>query len=877
MYKFAGEEVSGVMKRWFGLLSLVILAVTWWGCPSATALSDNQGNCFTAGLADSLVDARIRFDEHEKNYVKVSSYMTIEVPNDWALAGSLTDGESTDDYRNAMRCLLRGEKTESRKEEWPYHDPTVVANGSTVVVQYDCFAWIKSYEEIRLGPWDIKNPEHDESWAVLLDPPELKKIKQWTVEAELGGLKLDNHSEGQSSATEETLYWQKGQPAKIKFDVMLPWQRFWLLNYDQSVWKPVGVAAWWVAGSVVIALAALRAQRAHTQRVPAAQTVGTRGGGVSQNNPRTDSPARTVVQWAALSGAITVALLLVIAQKPVSTQWRTLICITAGWVLVLVARPWDCRTPSSSPDHLAAPVDLPEDRQRRQARAVIGTASVTAAIGALVAVAPWLFDLPDKLKSEATMPTPLGMVGYLVMGLATLWLWMAAMTAWAWRFASEGDLLPTAWTGSWNKAPVRCVAAVSALLMVIAGCLFACLWWVTDNQWKRVAWLTGLNGKNTRGAYITENLTGFSFSYLLWIIAYSWVLTGIALFALLHYRVNSRHPHSRRKREKLALRPERSDLLLIATVFVFTVGLRGATFAGTNAQWSMWFILNFVSLLAVLAAGRKWAVLSQMGHRFYMHRLSNQRHRDELMDKVRRYRKTNRKLRLVNQGRADGATAEPLEGELRDVHQWLVAGCGKKIPPSHISVLDIALAWGPDDRWWDSALRAARLAFWFGIPATGALLYIDATDRYQENALSYEPTAIPNIVANVVAYQIAWAGAGFVLGALWRLLPGRSGPVRAWSLTIAYAVPAGLTVVLDQVFDTDPGYLLLFSLFMLAILTLTGIWMDTATFREEWQFCPSRITLLQSVYQLHGLSSQVTWLLAQVGAIVTIAATLAHR
>jgi hypothetical protein len=144
--------------------------------------------------------------------------------------------------------------------------------------------------------------------------------------------------------------------------------------------------------------------------------------------------------------------------------------------------------------------------------------------------------------------------------------------------------------------------------------------------------------------------------------------------------------------------------------------------------------------------------------------------------------------------------------------------------------------------------------------------------------LSYQPTGIPGVLASLIAYQVAWAASGFVLGALWRLLPGRRSPVRAWSLTFAYAVPACLAILFNKATHVGVGNLalLLYSVLMLSILTLTSIWMDTSTFREERQYWPSRFALLLSVYQTRGFSGHVAWLLAQLAAAVAIWRALAR-
>ncbi|WP_067128794.1 DUF6185 family protein [Streptomyces yokosukanensis] len=858
--------------RWRCLLLLMIFAALWASTPSAEARQNNGDTCLADQLDTSSVTARIQFDQNSKNFVKIYSYMTVAVPLDkWHEARQLTFSERSAEYKHAMRCLLRGRDTSQLTEEWRPHDPVVTATSRKVTVQYDSFAWIKNYGPIRIGPWHITRGQK-RTWQVSLRPQTLQNARWQAVEADMSRMYFNDRSGLASSSDEDSLEWTNQKPARIDFEIELPWQRSWILSYGQSFWSKVGVAAWWVCASLVIALTALR-----TQRAGAASTAGTSNPSARPGNPGNpdgDGPPRAVLQWALLSGAF--ALMLLVSQRPVSPQWRALMCVAAGLALVLVARPWCDGMPVAIPDGTTDDPAVVGDRRRRQMHAVVGAASAVAATGLLVILAPQMFGLPHNLVSRAE-PTLSGDVGYVLMGLAVVWLWLAAMAAWCWRFAREGGLVPASWGRRWDTAPVRCVAVVSALLTGVAGGLLGCFWWVNENQWKRVTWLTDRITGGQYGKYVNSSRANFSFTDLSWIFTYSWVLTGVALFALLHFRVRTQRAHADHRQERPALGPEGPDLLLTASVFVFTVGLQGATFAGTNAQYGAWLILNMGSLFAILAVGRRLSVLSQLGHAFCVKRLRNKKRRHELMAKAHEYRGVNHHLQLLDQGRAGDVTEQQLEGELRALRQWLVDGCGKKNPPDHLSVLDAALAWGPEGHWWTNGVRAARLAFCFGVPASGALLYLDTKDQWDWIQLSFEPTAIPGIVASFVAYQTAWAGAGFVLGALWRLLPGRRSPARAWSLTFSYAVPACLVVLLNKFTGVDFRDLLFYSVLMLIILTLTSIWTDASTFGEERQYWPSRLTLLVSIYQLRGLSAHIAWIGAQVAVAVGIWHELARR
>ncbi|ANP49284.1 hypothetical protein J2Z21_002090 [Streptomyces griseochromogenes] len=859
--------------RWWRLLSLVAVAVMWWGCSTAQAQQNHYTECRADQLDTGHAEATIHFKPHDEEFIRVVSEMTVSVPMEWSLARPLTFSTKSDDYRKAMRCLLRGQKHQPHDQEWRSHGPKVTTEDDKVTVQYESYAWIKSYKLIQLGPWEIQKFKGD-TWNVCLKPPSTLQNIPWTkVTADLSDLKFSDSSSHSSSIENQSLTWLNQPPSHVLFDVELPWQRWWILSYDQSPWSSVGVAAWWVCASIAIALAAFYAQRAYASPASGMRGSGWRVGFIG--GWRNEGLVRAVLQWALFSGTVALTLILLIKMpKLLEPRWRVLLCILAGLALVLVARPWSRGMESQAPDVRADEATGPDPDQRRQARAVIVTASTVAAIGLLVVLSPGLFGLSQHLEPRESLA--LGRTGLALKGLATVWLWLAAMVAWAWRFAREGGLVRARWVLKYDKAPVRWTVAVGVLLGGIAGALLWCIWKTIERQLERIYWLTDQSPASKRH-YIDDRLIRFSFTDLLWIFSCSWFLTGIMLISLLRFRVQAQRTRPGHEQEQFSLGPNRPELVLTVAIFAFAVGLRGATFVGVNAQYAAWFLLNICSLVMVLVVGRKRSVLRQLGRHFYTQRLDTDKHRKELMAKAHQYRNLNHQAYLLDHGRATGITTYQLEDRLHKLRQWLVDGCGsKKCPPNQISVLDVALSWGPEDHWWSNASRAARLAFWFGLPASASLVFLNVRGSFNWTRILFEPVRIPEVVVSAISYQVAWAGAGFVLGALWRLLPGRRGTVRAWSVTVAYALPAGLVFLFIRLTDfirlSNSGsmYLLLFSLLMLTILTLTGIWMDTATFSEEREFWPSRFTLLLSLYQVRGFSGQIALLLTQVTAVAAI-------
>ncbi|MEU1820300.1 DUF6185 family protein, partial [Streptomyces roseifaciens] len=847
------------IRWWRLLLTLVAVAMMWCGPSPAEARQAAPDVCRADRLGARITYADIQFRLHGRTFVEVESDMTVKVPAEkWPLVHDLTLSEESSRYRMAMRCLLRGQDNHPRNQEWRFHEPRVTAQHDWVTVQYDALAWIENVGTVQLGPWEI-HVDAKENWKILLRPPTTLQRARWErIEVGLGGLNAERISEPASSADGNSLVWTEKPARGVEVDVDPPWQRALALRNKQSLWSTAGIASWWVCASVVIALAALRVPRPNSPS----------GSGGPRRHARrrfgrcVDSPTQVVLQWAVLSAAVALTVLLLISRPviPIEPTWRALISLATGLALVLVARPWCCTALSAGPEGV----------QRRQARAVVAAVSLVAAIGSLVALTPQLFGPRAGLKAEVP-PTVSGLVGLALLGLATLWLWLAAMVSWAWRFAREGGLEGKKWNEKWAKAPVRCVAVVGALQAVVAGVMLAFFWWAYERQWKRATWLIDQTDTSAHDINVSKFLATFPLTGLTWLYAYTWMLTGIALVALLRYRVKGQNTHSGRRQHELSLGPDKADLLLTAAVFAFVVGLRNVSFAGSAALYGVWLPLNILSLYAVLYVGRRWSVLSEAGDRFRMERMNTKNHRSVLLNKAHKYRNLHHQLYLVDHGRAEGVKREDLEDQLGKLRQWLVSEYGENSLPDQISVLDVALAWGPDGRWWRNARHAAGLAFYFGIPASVALVWLLHLKDYRKWTLTlHDPIGFPEIVANFITYQVAWAGAGFVLGALWRLLPGRRGPVRALSLTVAYAIPVCLGALLSHITDTELGYTFLNVLLILTILTLTSIWMDTGTFSEERQFWPTRFGLLSSVYQLRGLSAQIAYLLAQVSVAIGI-------
>ncbi|MFF5701236.1 DUF6185 family protein [Streptomyces sp. NPDC012794] len=840
-----------VKTRWWCLLLLLLAAVVASG---GAARAHGADPCDAGKLKARRVTAGLDFDYHDRSYAQVISKLTVSVSaKEWPPATDLALSEKTAPYRKAMRCLLRGDEETPRSREWRFQDPRVRVRGDVVTVDYEATAWIEQNRPFLLGPWKIDVDSKGESWRVFLRPPGTLGNAAWgPVEIRLDGLEATNVFPSPSSADRDRLVWSEPKPFNVRVEVDPPWQRSF--NVGEQWWSLgwVGVASWWVFTSAVSALAVGYAARPRPSGRP--------DSAAPPGPPARDGLARVILLWASVSVVVAAVLRVLIVDHPASLPppARSLVALALGLALVLAARPWRPLASASVASPTGREASGP-GRVRRRRRAVILTASAVAVTGAVPAVA-----------------APAGVAGLTLVALATLWLWLAAMTAWAWRLVREGEMVRHSWNAAWDGAPVRCTVVASAVLATVAAALLASFWWTHERWWRRAYWLVDQSRTDRHREWV-EFLKQFPYAGLTWVYAYAWLLTGIALVALLRTRVKARLAGADADGEGPPLGPAGADLLLTVAVFALCVGFRQVEFAGSNVLFGAWLLLMIASLYAVVVIGRRFSVLGRTEKEFRIRRLGSKRRRHVLLNKAHEFRNLHHKLYALDRGRGEGdLSREELEKRLDGLHHWLFDGWSGGRPRHQISVLDAALSWGPGGDWWENARSAARLAFCFGFPASIALVWLSyLKDDRTQMATFQSLSGVPEIVAKCLAWQVAWAGAGLALGALWRVLPGRRSPVRALSLTAAYALPVCVGALLTQITDTELGYVFLHVALMLLVLTLTSIWMDMETFSEERRFWPSRLGLLLSVYQLRGLSTQVAYLAAQLAIVVSVWRSLA--
>ncbi|MBV6696048.1 hypothetical protein KV557_02770 [Kitasatospora aureofaciens] len=845
--------MTALAWRW---IALAFAMLGWWGAQPTQAYAADTVNCPTQQLNKNT---KLIFIKHYPDFVEIRQTTIIKVSEQ---PGGFTDdlmfGADTARYRNAMYCLLRGNSAsqvmfDKWHPEWRSTSSQVTNDDHMVTVQYESWNLINGSGEFEVGPWLVE-VRPGQAWEATLHSPDtpgaLRGDASWeSIEVNPGGLEISDASVASSTNEDGSRRWPSGSP-DIKVKVVPPWA---LVPSGHAAWiVSLGLVSWWICASAVIAVSVWRFKK----------TVKSPDGG------DTSALAKTALEWAALSAALGLTLLLLLHPSAAANRWRALIGISSGLILVLLAHPWLPLAHGS------------DDRGRR--KAVLNATLTAATIGLLVILVPDLFNLSPQLMPEASPPAT-GIIGLALLDLSMVWLWLAAIVAWAWCFVREGELGEFLGGGESEHSEslgggkpehrLRPMAAIGAALFVAAVVVVACRWLSFHLAWERANWAGKASmrfGTDYRRA-LSQQLAEFASRGPQWVYSYTWVLAGMALVALLHLSFT--------KQETLELRrPEKVDLLLVTAIFAIVVALRGVMFAGHSAAvYGLWLPLNMVALYATVKVGCRWSVLYRANRRAeedcVVKELSGPKGYGGLMEKARSCHDQLHRLHLLDRGHGEETSRDQLEQELRKLHHWLSEGRSHDCLPDEVSVVDVALSLGPDQSCWGNARKAACWAAIFGIlPSVVTTWYENVHDAEQWTFTLNSPTGIPDTVGVFLAQEISFAGAGLVLGALWRLLPGERGPMRAFSLFIAWLVPIGVVagIAPGLVVGAELYRALLRALLMLMVLTVTSMWMDTDTFHLERHVWSNRLSLLVSIYQVHGLSGQIAYLTAQMVAVLTI-------
>ncbi|MER7395594.1 DUF6185 family protein [Streptomyces sp. NPDC000151] len=786
-----------------------------------------KDGCAAGSLTKADVTASLRMTHGGREQTRVTSRLTVRVPLSWPRARDLLLSEDSDAYRAAMRCLLRpgdGRQINQVNEWRPPDSPEAVPVKDGVRVVFDAYTWIDDRSSFEPGPWRIEVGHA--RWRVRLDPPAALKKAHWRrIEVdpgEPGALQVSPRiTKGKDSTA---LIWEpsaKKPVPEVSVRLAPDWVRSWSAQANKLPFSNLDRSGY-LLHELLIAVLALYLARAARRHAP----------------PAGDEAAasRTLLQWSVLAAVVVLVIhgdeivFQTLQEYRPGLDWfslRTmsgmLTCLALGWLLLAFGR-------------VPAPF--------------VHAAGIAAA-GAL----PYALGVWTPGSWEALLPA--GIAGGACVFTAVLGGFAAAR-----RLAADGGL----YVPSRPRPRLRTVAPWAAVTALVA---VGCYVWTSERQWRRTSWPSDHSDPRygvRHADFLGDNLAWFADYAQDWLFGWALLLTLIGLLGVLRARaLRSGAP---------ARGPEGVEYRLVLLLFAAGAGLFLGVFAYDAVLSPLWIALNAVALHLLLEAGRSRAVLCQRleASGTPLAEAVTEAGRTRLMDDSRRHREIHAKLRRLDQGQSDdGAhTRRGFERDLKGLHRLRTpSGKTDRLPPK-ISVVDVALAWGPRDTWWANGVRTASFAAVLGIPASGFLVWVDSVSGEAWTRTLYWGFGLPNLVVSAVYWEVVWGCLGFALGTLWRLLPGRRGPAKALPIALAYALPGGVDAVGNQLLDQGQGNLVLYLVCALLVLTLTGAAVDLDTFKGERRYWNSRYSLLLSVYQMRYFSIQVAYVVAQIVALITV-------
>ncbi|GAA3794632.1 hypothetical protein GCM10023083_32480 [Streptomyces phyllanthi] len=803
--------------------------------------------CRSGSLAKARVSASVRLEHERRTHTKVVSRLTVRVPSTWTYATGLLLGEDSEAYRRAMRCLLRGPGTQyTWWDEWRSRAPRITAEKDAVKVRVDFYAWADDQGMTYVGPWDVEiGKDH---WRIRLNPSEALRRARWTsVVVDPGSSSAIMAKPRPATGEGDTgLVWrQKPRQAMPAVDVRLnpAWQRSWAAQDDRLRFLTTSVSGellWDWSLAVLVLGAAARTRRAGTL------------------TPNETTHVTTAARWAWLYLAISLVnrgedvLYRLLGDHFRIDSWNNdlqayhglFVGLVLGWVLLVFGRPrptvWLAGAVLTAP---VLAVAVRPERFGLTAHAFLLEDTDDNAIAALFAAAGSVFAL-------------------LLLGTA----------ATGWRLArSAGLISPRSprTPGGPNEPRDLTLRHAAPLIVLTVGIIGLCVGITRERNWQRASWLSAHGDAAYGIAHVKalgSELTWFSTISTDWWLTYDWILIGLAILAVLRARA---HRFAASPQD-----PDRIDELWMLLFFPSMVGLGLGWFVNNGVVSWLWVFVNLGALQLVIVLSRGKGVLDRPLQRSGapLRDALDEPRRHDLLDRARRFREVHAKLRRLDQGQSDDEahSRRVYERELRGLHRWQApSGAADKLP-TDISVVDAALALGPHAAWWENGRRAALLAGLIGLPVSALLVWTEnLRGEFLTTTLHYG-FGLPGVLMGFVYWEVTWAGAGFLLGALWRRLPGRRGPVRSLPITAAFALPIGLDAIGNWFTRQGQTNLALYAAAMLLVMTLTGMALDLDTFRGERRYWQSRLGLLLSIYQMRYFSLQMAYLFAQLIAFLTL-------
>ncbi|GLX23627.1 MULTISPECIES: DUF6185 family protein [Streptomyces] len=813
---------SGLLLPYVLLLLALLVAVQAPGTRAAAA-----DPCRKDQLGGAKVTASAEFDHRGRDDSLLTSVMEIRVPQSWGLAPDLLLDSRSPQYRAALRCLL-GKVTDTDEEgffdsEWRLKPLTVKADGKWTTVHYEAVAWVSTLTTYPVGPWQLKAGANE--WSLeLTAPPNLAQAAWEDVHVRLGG-------PGAMSVTPAPAFGEKGTELKWRerngvdtFRVVFrpPAAQQWsaIAATEGDFWEIFGYdsasgAFWFLEASGLLLLCARRLRRGL--------------GGVLM--PEEERALKTLKTWALLQALLALAVFLGdnayrFMRQQLSWEWDyegnvwLLALLLAGLALCFLGR-----------------VGKPF---------LIGACTFTVCLAAAYVYVE-RSESSLLTSSDAQLRPPGSWIVPLVL-LAVLFVCILGLLSSGQRFLLMCDGgLPR-----WVLASASLAAAAATILWSYVA---------FDRSWERVSWLADPGWKSYGGQWVTYYDTWwwwFPYFSLNSLLAGASYLTPLALVGVLRVFRSE-------QREEDSFTPDQAEKFLLVVLFTLAVVPSYALYYGFSGDIVI-LIITLAATWGLLALGQARSVLEQpSADNAPLGKTVSRTDRSDLLRLARRFRQLQSRLQRAGAGSSGERTPtqESIEHEIDELDRRL---------PEGVRPVDLPFACGPMPTWWGNACRGALVACFAGLPAT-ALMYWTDMIRNEAWVLTTESrVGTLDIVLEALFWQSTWAAGGFFLGALWRDLPGRHGPTKAFGVAVAFAVPVAAHQFIAQAIGQSVAASTPAMAAFASVMTFTGLVMDVQTFQSERRYWPTSAGLVAYVYQMRFAS--VAFCLAQLLALATIWKTL---
>ncbi|WP_436954291.1 DUF6185 family protein [Streptomyces sp. SudanB182_2057] len=377
--------------------------------------------------------------------------------------------------------------------------------------------------------------------------------------------------------------------------------------------------------------------------------------------------------------------------------------------------------------------------------------------------------------------------------------------------------------------------------------------------WDRISWLADTHWPTYEGRLLWHFDTWW-WDFPRRVLPDLWDTASLALLALVPLGVL--HVCRAERKDGSSFTPTASEQFFLMVVFTLVVPSAGGIYFGISGYFVS-VLLGLLSAWALLSWGRRRAVLARpaIGNRL-LGQVVPMADRSELLRMVRRYRDLQDSLHRSGSGKPVETTADR-EAIERDIDQM------DRFLPEGVRLIDVAFACGPMTTWWENARKCAIIACFVGIPGTGLMLWHDMVGGHAWEVTIEYTEGFVRIIRDILGWQLTWVGAAFFMGALWRSLPGRYGPTKAFYVAIVFSVPVCTHRLLGELSGHAVQETIAIISAFAAVMTFTGLVMDAQTFTSERRYWPSRAGLIMYVYQMRFAS--VGFL---VGQLVTLATTI---